>query len=190
MRLLIRMQVAMETKAAVYHEKQRLQFCLLHALNNLMQAKDSFTRAELDVIADKLVLDDPSKEQWTPLSLIFRPHHNTLTGNYDVNVLITALEARGKRVVWHDRRNGASSINLAGDTLIGIMLNVTVRRFIGFWRGRHWVALRNISGVWYNLDSDLGSPEQFQNEKEVTTFLDNKISQGGEVLIVLHGDEK
>ncbi|KAJ6826776.1 josephin-like protein [Iris pallida] len=168
----------------VYHEKQRLQFCLMHALNNLLQ-EESFTRAELDVIAEKLVLDDPIKDKWTPISLIFKPHHNTLTGNYDVNVLIAALEARGKGVVWHDRRSGASSIRLAEETLLGIMLNIPVRKF-GLWRGRHWVTLRKVAGVWYNLDSDLRIPKPFQHEEEVTEFLNNIISRNGEVLIILH----
>ncbi|RWW12075.1 hypothetical protein GW17_00024274 [Ensete ventricosum] len=169
----------------IYHEKQRLQFCLLHALNNLMQEKDSFRRAELDAIAEKLLADDPFRSQWTPLSLIFKPHHNVFTGNYDVNVLIAALESRRKKVVWHDRRNGASSINLAEESLLGIMLNIPVRRFGGIWSGRHWVSLRNINGVWYNLDSDLASPVPFEHQEELREYLNNVIDQGGEILIIL-----
>ncbi|CAL9096634.1 unnamed protein product [Musa textilis] len=169
----------------IYHEKQRLQFCLLHALNNLMQEKDSFCRAELDAIAEKLLADDPFRSQWTPLSLIFKPHHNVFTGNYDVNVLIAALESRRKKVVWHDRRNGASSINLAEESLLGIMLNIPVRRFGGIWSGRHWVSLRDVNGVWYNLDSDLASPVPFEHQEEMREFLNDVIDQGGEILIIL-----
>lgn len=153
---------------------------------NYDQEKGSFTRAELDTIADKLVIDDPNRDRWTPLSLVWKPHHNVLTGNYDVNVLIAALEGRSYRVVWHDRRNGASSINLADEALLGIMLNIPVRKFAGLWRARHWITLRRISGVWYNLDSDLAKPNPFQQEEEVTEFLDTVISRGGELLIVLH----
>jgi len=172
----------------VYHERQRLQFCLLHALNNLMQEKECFTRAELDRIAGNLVLSDPNKDQWTPLSLIFRPHHNVLTGNYDVNVLITALEARKKKVVWHDRRKGASSIDLDGEALVGLMINVPIRRFRGLWTGRHWVAIRSIDGVWFNLDSDLSEPKQFKDKENVIAFLDSSLSQGGELMIVLQDE--
>ncbi|RRT49761.1 hypothetical protein B296_00036406 [Ensete ventricosum] len=147
--------------------------------------KDSFRRAELDAIAEKLLADDPFRSQWTPLSLIFKPHHNVFTGNYDVNVLIAALESRRKKVVWHDRRNGASSINLAEESLLGIMLNIPVRRFGGIWSGRHWVSLRNINGVWYNLDSDLASPVPFEHQEELREYLNNAIDQGGEILIIL-----
>ncbi|KAL5991549.1 hypothetical protein ACLOJK_012458 [Asimina triloba] len=179
-------------KKKIYHEKQRLQFCLLHSLNNLLQDKDSFTRADLDAIASKLFIIDPNKGSWTPLSVIFKPHHNALTGNYDVNVLIAALEGKGKRVVWHDRRNAASSIDLSQseETLIGIVLNVPVRRYAGLWKSRHWVAIRKIEGIWYNLDSDLAAPIPFQHEEEVKDFLDDVVGQGGEILIVLHGERK
>ncbi|KDP46525.1 hypothetical protein JCGZ_08497 [Jatropha curcas] len=181
----------METqKPQIYHEKQRLQFCLLHALNNLFQLTEAFTRASLNAIAEKLVLDDPSKQSWTPFSIVFKPHHNSFTGNYDINVLIAALEERGKTVVWHDRRNGASSIELDNDNdLFGIILNVQVRRYAGFWKSRHWVALRKIGGVWYNLDSDLSEPMAFQDADDFRGFLDYIIRQGGEILLVMNKKE-
>ena len=86
----------------------------------------------------------------TPLSVLFKPHHNVLTGNYDINVLIAALEEKGKTVVWHDRRKGASSIDVDApeDVLMGVVINVALKRFAGIWRSRHWIALRKIDGVW------------------------------------------
>lgn len=178
-------------KKLVYHERQRLQFCLLHSLNNLFQEKDAFTKSTLNAIAEKLDLQDPNQSSWTPLSVVFKSHHNVLTGNYDINVLIAAVEERGKRVVWHDRRCGASSIDLNGldDTLFGIVLNVPVRRYAGLWKGRHWIALRRIDKVWYNLDSDLSAPYPFKNTEEITEFLDGVISIGGEILLVMTGEE-
>ncbi|XP_062216123.1 josephin-like protein [Phragmites australis] len=172
----------------VYHERQRLQFCLLHALNNLMQEKECFTRAELDGVARNLVLSDPNKDHWSPLSFIFKPHHNVVTGNYDVNVLIAALEARKKKVVWHDHRKEASSIDLDAESFIGLMINVPVRRFRGLWTGRHWVAIRSIDGIWFNLDSDLSEPKQFKDKENVIVFLDSLLSQGGELMIVLQDE--
>ncbi|KAG7949524.1 hypothetical protein I3843_13G067200 [Carya illinoinensis] len=172
----------------IYHERQRLQFCLLHTLNNLFQQKDAFTRASLNEIAEKLVLDEPNKVSWTPISALFKPHHNTITGNYDINVLIAALEGKGKSVIWHDRRNAASMINLdaSEETQMGIVLNVSVRKFGGIWKGRHWVALKKINGVWCNLDSDLVAPETFKDTEEVRGFLDYIIDNGGEVLLVMN----
>nr|VDD13915.1 unnamed protein product [Brassica oleracea] len=170
-------------ESQIYHERQRLQFCLLHSLNNLFQDKDAFTREGLDSISEVLGTDDPCQETWTPLSLLLKPHHNTLTGNYDVNVMIAALEGKGKSVEWHDKRYGAYSINLGADTLMGIVLNVPVTRYVGLWRSRRWVVMRKINGVWYNLDCDLTVPQPFTSEDEVKGFLDQNLSLGGEILL-------
>lgn len=146
----------------------------------------------MNAIAEKLDLDDPDQATWTPLSVVFKSHHNVLTGNYDINVLIAALEERGKRIIWHDRRYGASSIDLEGledNKLFGIVLNVPVRRYGGLWRSRHWIALRRVEKVWYNLDSDFFAPYPFKNTEEITEFLDGVISTGGEVLLVMNGEE-
>ncbi|XP_009623425.1 josephin-like protein isoform X2 [Nicotiana tabacum] len=175
----------MEGGTNIYHERQRLQFCLLHSLNNLFQGKDVFTRAELNSIAEKLDIDDPNRGIWNPVSIVFKPHHNAITGNYDINVLIAALEQKGKTVVWHDRRNGASSIVL-DDRLMGIVVNVPVRKFGDLWRSRHWVTLRCIQGVWYNLDSDFAAPYAFKDSQEVGEFLDGIIAAGAEVLLVMN----
>ncbi|XP_022752659.1 josephin-like protein [Durio zibethinus] len=174
----------------IYHERQRLQFCLLHSLNNLFQQKDAFTGASLNSVAEKLVLDDPSKEIWTPFSLVFKPHHNSVTGNYDINVLIAALEGKGKTLIWHDSRNGASAIDLNDGMLMGIVINVPVRRYGGLWKGRHWMALRKIDGVWYNLDSDLQEPQCFKDCGEVREFLEYIISHDGQVLLVKNDDRQ
>lgn len=153
-----------------------------------MQERGAFTRSHLNAIAEKLALDDPAKATWRPLSVIFQPHHNTFTGNYDINVLIAAVEEKGKRVVWHDRRSGASAIDLdqGEDKLMGIVLNVPVRRYGGLWKGRHWVALRKIEGAWYNLDSDLAAPLSFKDTEEVKEYLDVVIGGGAEVLLVMN----
>lgn len=152
------------------------------------QQKDAFTRASLNAISERLSLDHSNSESWTPLSILFKPHHNALTGNYDINVLMAALEEKGKSVIWHDRRNGASSVDLDApeDVLMGIVINVTVTRFAGIWRSRHWIALRKIGGVWYNLDSDLDAPQPFHDTDKVREFLGFTIAHGGEVLLVMN----
>ncbi|KAL6195471.1 hypothetical protein ACLB2K_031090 [Fragaria x ananassa] len=180
--------MASESNTQIYHERQKLQFCLLHALNNLFQQKDAFTRPRLNEIAERLGVEEPNKEKWTPLSVLFKPHHNALTGNYDINVLIAALEDKGKNVVWHDGRKGANTIDLDGDdyALMGILLNVPVKRFAGLWKSRHWVTLRKIDGVWYDFDSDHVAPQAFEDSGRVREFLDYIIGHGGQVLLVMN----
>eukprot|EP00252_Welwitschia_mirabilis_P020103 TRINITY_DN4847_c0_g1_i1.p1 TRINITY_DN4847_c0_g1~~TRINITY_DN4847_c0_g1_i1.p1 ORF type:complete len:222 (-),score=26.01 TRINITY_DN4847_c0_g1_i1:79-681(-) len=172
----------------IYHERQRLQFCLLHALNNLCQSREAFTRADLDSIANELTRIDPDEARWNPVSFVWKPHHNTLTGNYDINVLFAALERKGKRVVWHDKRNGAALMDLKSSSemlLTGIIVNKSVPRWRGLWNNRHWIALKQIDDIWYNLDSDLPRPLRFQNgEEDLRRFLDQSLAEGGEILLV------
>ncbi|WJX63543.1 ubiquitinyl hydrolase 1 [Trifolium repens] len=100
----------------------------------------------------------------------------------------SCLEEKGKTVVWHDRRNGGSSIDLDApeNVLMGVVINVLVKRFAGIWKSRHWITLRKIDWVWYNLDSDLSMLERFRDSEEVRKFLDFSIAHGGEVLLVMN----
>lgn len=68
--------------------------CAVHALNNLFQDKNAFSKAELDSISYNL----------SPDSFV-NPHKNMLgLGNYDVNVLMAALQLRDYEAVWFDKR--------------------------------------------------------------------------------------
>lgn len=81
-------------KTSVYHEKQMRQLCALHALNNLFQGDQSYTKAELDDICSNL-----SPNVW------INPHRSVLgLGNYDINVIMTALQRRNCEAVWFDKR--------------------------------------------------------------------------------------
>lgn len=133
-----------------------------------------------------LATTESENKKWTPISTIFKPHHNALTGNYDINVLISALERKSKSVIWHDRRNKASSIDLEDEALMGIVLNIPVKRYGGIWTSRHWVTLRDIDGVWYNLDSDFVAPKAFEGTEQVRVYLDSMVGVGGEILLVMN----
>eukprot|EP01084_Bolivina_argentea_P020788 38621_1 len=64
----------------LYHEKQKWEMCLMHALNGLLQ-KRIFTVKKMNNICKELA---PNK--------LINPHKSMLkTGNYDANVLVMAL---------------------------------------------------------------------------------------------------
>lgn len=74
--------------SSVYHEKQARQLCALHALNNLFQGDQSYTKSELDDICNNL----------TP-NVWINPHRSVLgLGNYDINVIMTALQKETARL--------------------------------------------------------------------------------------------
>lgn len=107
----------------IYHERQMRELCALHALNNLFQgwlysvfaqqyvranafslslslsrwrraASGSFVKSELDEICEQL-----SPCEW------INPHRSVLgLGNYDINVIMTALQTKGYEAIWFDKR--------------------------------------------------------------------------------------
>lgn len=83
-------------KNHIYHEKQSRQLCALHALNNLFQDSNAFTKNDLDSIAETL---SPSS------ILLFNPHKSKFGfGNYDVNVLLMALQNKNYEAIWFNRK--------------------------------------------------------------------------------------
>lgn len=71
-------------------ERQRLQRCLQHTLNNLLQMPAA-SAADLDDLANQLA---PGRA----LQPLFHPHRTVWLGNWDVNVLELALRRHGKEL--------------------------------------------------------------------------------------------
>ncbi|KJE93618.1 hypothetical protein CAOG_04377 [Capsaspora owczarzaki ATCC 30864] len=220
---------------SIYHEKQSMQLCAMHAINNMMQ-QQVCTRADLEQIAAGLhattcdaaaaaaavaatttttttSTDDNDSTMTKPDSISWterigrwwgNPHRSVLgTGNYDANVLAAAVEVfMGMEVKWFDVRKPVREICLEAEVdqreeqlvsrstaashskpssalgegsqrqpprPFGIFVNID-RPFLAFG-ARHWFAVREIAGVYYNLDSTLDEPEAFASVDEIYEFL-------------------
>ena len=84
----------------IFHERQKRELCALHALNNVFQHKE-FTKGT--VLKDfKMDSDEKtSSEELDEICLrlnpatVLNPHKSMLgTGNYDINVIMSALNSR------------------------------------------------------------------------------------------------
>mmetsp|Transcript_6487 Transcript_6487/g.10086 ORF Transcript_6487/g.10086 Transcript_6487/m.10086 type:complete len:197 (+) Transcript_6487:36-626(+) len=169
----------MEGKA-IYFEKQSRQRCGIHALNNLFQGS-VFSKKSFDRICYKL----------SPKAFI-NPHKSMFgTGNYDINVLIVAVEQQGYKITWFNSQKGIDAV--AFDDLLGVIVNgqpVASGLFQGIaakvFNSQHWFALRPFlvsdsnnskksSMTWYSLDSNLSQPIPLP---DVRTFLRNLLSLG------------
>ncbi|XP_028928909.1 josephin-2 [Ornithorhynchus anatinus] len=161
----------------VYHERQRRELCAVHALNNVLQQR-LFTQEAADDICKRLAPDSR-----------LNPHRSLLgTGNYDVNVIMAALQGLGLAAVWWDRRRPLSQLCL--DHVQGLIVNLPSPVSLGLvslpLRRRHWVALRQVDGTYYNLDSKLPAPAALGGEGELRSFLQDLLAQGPcEVLLVV-----
>merc|ERR1719295_574824 len=150
-----------------YHEKQSWEMCLMHALNALFQCK-KFTNDDMDNICNLLAPDK-----------MINPHKSILqTGNYDANVLMMALKLEDVDVQWFDSRKAETHLKLNDEFLcpkdkysefLGFIVNNPHKRMIVFNR-RHWLTIKRIDGVWYDLDSKNFAPKRYE-EKQLLDWL-------------------
>ncbi|KAG7226504.1 hypothetical protein INR49_003825 [Caranx melampygus] len=133
------------TPLAIYHEKQRRELCALHALNNVFQDRTAFSRDTLQEIYQRL----------SPSTLV-TPHKKSMlgNGNYDQQQLETDV----------------GSIELSNVT--GFILNVPSNLRWGPLqlplKRQHWIGVREVGGVYYNLDSKLRSPQPIGSPDELS----------------------
>lgn len=68
-------------------------------------------------------------------------------------------------------------------------MNVPSEYKFGFivlpFRRRHWIAIRKINKVYWNLDSKLNAPECIGDDAEVMTYLSNQFKSNDMELFVI-----
>lgn len=166
----------------VYHERQVKELCALHALNNLFQDGQAFTKGSLDDICHRFLSPDH----------LVNPHKSVLgLGNYDVNVIMSALQLRGYEAIWFDKRKDPSCIDLS--KIVGFILNVPSEMKFGFLQfplsRKHWIAVRDVAGTFYNLDSKLEAPVAIGKSQELLQYLREQVKcKDREIFIVVTQD--
>lgn len=153
--------------AKPYHEKQEWEMCLIHSLNALFGFK-KYSIKDMDRICQQLAPDkiiNPHKSIWQ-------------TGNYDANVLMMALEENGVDAQWFDSRKARSELTLKDSFLcpkgysefLGFIVNNTHKKMIVFNR-RHWLTIKRIDGVWFNIDSKAKGPKPYGSDEHLEQWL-------------------
>lgn len=119
------------------------------------------------------------------------PHRSWLGwGNYDVNVIMYALQREGFEAIWFDRRRDPSCLDF--NQIFGFILNVGTGMSVAnipipIVRTRHWVALRSIDGAYYDLDSKLIRPRYLGSDMQFLNFLRDQLmpDNDDELLVVV-----
>merc|ERR1711933_390663 len=137
--------------------------CLMHAINGLLQ-EQIFTAKKMNKICKELA---PNK--------LVNPHKSPLqTGNWDVNVLMKCLQNRDIEIEWFDARKikqlDLENMSAASHEFIGFILNISQKAFKMVKR-RHWIAIKPINGIYYNLDSKLKKPKKYEGMAELKNNL-------------------
>ncbi|XP_038215548.1 josephin-1 [Zerene cesonia] len=171
----------MNSKPHIYHEKQVKELCALHALNNLFQMRNTYSKSDLDSICSRL-----SPNVW------INPHRSMLGfGNYDINVIMAALQKKGCEAIWFDKRKDPGCLDLSN--ICGFILNVPSDYKLGFVmlpiRRRHWIAIRQIQGNFYNLDSKLDSPQLIGRNTDLISYLKEQLDCKEKELFVVVSKE-
>ncbi|NXX22430.1 JOS1 protein, partial [Podargus strigoides] len=99
------------------------------------------------------------------------PHKKSMlgNGNYDVNVIMAALQTKGYETVWWDKRRDVNVIALSN--VMGFIMNLPSSLCWGPLKlplkRQHWICVREVGGTYYNLDSKLKVPEWIGGESEL-----------------------
>lgn len=162
----------------LYHERQHLALCAVHAINNLLQGPVC-TKRQLDEVCRQLA---PS-QYW-----FLNPHRSALgIGNYDVNVIMVVLvQQHGLQVTWHDSRKDVSINDLNVEKLRGVLWNVPANSILGrLMKGRHWVALLldHETNEWMNLDSNLSEPVVIGSNEDCIRLLNSALDHSYVLLV-------
>jgi josephin len=154
-------------KLNLYHEKQKLQLCALHSLNNLFQ-NNHFDKHALDAIVHEF----DKSWCWNEYSSLF-------TGNYDLTIILEALKRKGYTLRAIDINEAFERFDFKD--CFGLLLNITIERpyfdrlplVRKFTKpSRHWLAIKSIDGEqFYDLDSKLSKPKLIGNQTNLIAYL-------------------
>lgn len=137
--------------------------CGLHSLNNLFQIPKLFTPDHLEMIVREF---DKRK--------IFNDYRTLWLGNYDLRILIEAINRVGFDVRQLDIYRGEQIHTLPWDSYFGLLINLN---------GTHWFTIKNHSGIYYNLDSTLRKPIQIGNKERLIQYLINLMHKNRTIYI-------
>ncbi len=170
-------QDASQQENGLYHQRQSLMLCAVHAINNVLQ-RDAVTKADLNAICDQLAPDR---------SPLLNPHRNMFgLGNFDANALIVALQATGHDIVWFDKRTSLAEHRIDWTRVVGCILNARRKRQapVNVLGGRHWVAFRGFPADdstafnYYDLDSKLRKPALVaRSHREFAEYIENRLKE-------------
>lgn len=139
-----------------------------------------FTKEFLDNICAKLSPDE-----------YINPHKSVLgLGNYDVNVLMAALETRSMQMEWFDKRKEVTASSLELYRAFGFILNIPSDYTFGFVtlpiKSRHWIAIKRMQDdKYYNLDSKLDSPRCIGRPEDFVNYLKNEMKANDKELFLV-----
>lgn len=188
--------------ATLYHEKQHLGHCAIHALNNLLQSR-TFTYADFEQVATQLHAADKAAGIVSNLSCNGYQSIVPCWGNFDLGVIVELLQSQRLMVSEHitqgNLRTWEQSLSIlnrgaraAGGAanIKGILVNQP-GTYLGIFSTRHWYTIVNLfkdggdnddNGVdscylrFVNMNSNLDAPIPFESAEALDIFLHDAVN--------------
>lgn len=146
----------------------------MHAVNNVL-GSSAYQPQHFDDICRSISSD------------LINPHRHIFGGDYDVNVMIIALQSKGFSCHWLDsRKGGATQQQTSRREVCGYLVNKKLlsspaksffKSVLGM-SGRHWICARKLGDAYYLLDSKREQPEEISSIEKflaIETELDSHI---------------
>lgn len=100
-------------------------------------------------------------------------------GNYDINVIMAAVSLLDYEIMWWDKRRKITTTEVDG--CFGFILNLPSPSRVGGvvlpFKTKHWLAIRKLKNVFYNLDSKLETPQSIGDCQQLVHYLSNHLSE-------------
>jgi josephin len=132
------------------------------------------------------------------------PHRSVLgLGNYDINIIMKAIQNKGFEIIWHDKRRDLKMFTF--DNIVGFILNIPnpslkkdnnespgfISNLFSFPYNlilpkRHWISIvmNPEDHMYYDLDSKLSSPMKIGDKSKLIEYLLTQVNEGCELFIV------
>lgn len=99
---------------------------------------------------------------------LFNDYRTLWFGNYDLRILIEAINRCGFDVRQVDMYRSEALGQLPWDSYFGLLINLN---------GAHWFTIKNLNGIYYNLDSTLRKPIEIGQREHLIHYLHHLISR-------------
>jgi hypothetical protein len=173
----------------LYHEKQRLGHCAVHALNSLFQ-EDWLNYQIVSNISSELYQSD--KETGMLSWYSWNPYAFPIFGYFDIACIVKALERKKCHLSNHvantEGIDEVCSIESVCES-VGILVNEEASSFLGLFSSRHWYSIiyDKDSELFYDMDSKLVTPAIISDVDELKQKLLESIrDRNAHVFVVSH----
>ena len=169
--------MARASRHDLYHEKQLSAMCGVHALNNLLQGP-YFGAGDLAEVAHHLDAEEHALLGGSSGHARHASHRvDPLTGDFNIEVLSTALQRHRVELINADHAAVAERVSTAPQDEEAYLLHMNA----------HWLTLRKLCGMWWNIDSRLERPRLVPHDA-LSPALARLSAEGQAVFVVQPSD--